>query len=480
MLHGWFAWMAKVQFLPAVLSMNVAVVVAIVILTLLLGRVYCSVICPLGVYQDVVSWLYGRMRKQRRRRFSPLRYPKAIMAMRIVFLVMFVALMVGGLVGIASLIAPYSAYGRFAQNVFQPVYMLLNNGLAYVAERLDSYAFYSTTLWIRSMPVFIVGVVTWIVITALAIYGGRSYCNSVCPVGTMLGILARFSFFRIRIDESKCKRCRLCERGCKAQAICVGKDSVKIDYTRCVDCMNCIGTCKNGAMSYSAPAKQTDSADPAVGKTVTETDSSRRAFLATSMTTVVTAALAQSEKKVDGGFAVIEDKVIPERQTKILPPGARDARHFSQHCTGCQLCVSECNNDVLRPSTGLSDFMQPYMSFEKGYCRTECYRCSEVCPTDALRLADAAEKVSTKVGQAHWIKKNCLAASGEVKCDNCYRHCPAGAIDMVPMIADDENSPKIPAIDETRCIGCGACENLCPARPLPAIVVEGVEQQRTI
>ena len=65
-LHAWFGWMAKIQFLPALLALNVGVVLALVILTLLLGRVYCSVICPLGVFQDIVAWFSGSRRKARK------------------------------------------------------------------------------------------------------------------------------------------------------------------------------------------------------------------------------------------------------------------------------------------------------------------------------------------------------------------------------------------------------------------------------
>ena len=69
-LHAWFGWMAKIQFLPALLALNMGVVLALVILTLLLGRVYCSVICPLGVFQDIVAW-FAKKSKKNRYRHSP-------------------------------------------------------------------------------------------------------------------------------------------------------------------------------------------------------------------------------------------------------------------------------------------------------------------------------------------------------------------------------------------------------------------------
>ena len=69
-LHVWFGWLAKVQFLPAVLALNLGVVLFLIALTWIFGRVYCSVICPLGIFQDIVSWLAGK-RKKNRFRYSP-------------------------------------------------------------------------------------------------------------------------------------------------------------------------------------------------------------------------------------------------------------------------------------------------------------------------------------------------------------------------------------------------------------------------
>lgn len=118
--------------------------------------------------------------------------------------------------------------------------------------------------------------------------------------------------------------------------------------------------------------------------------------------------------------------------------------------------------------------MQPEMSYERGYCRPECTKCSEVCPAGAITPITVAEKSSIRIGHAVWIRKNCVVITDGEQCTNCARHCPTGAIIMV---ADKEQGkgPKIPAIDTEKCIGCGACENLCPARPFSAIYVEGNE-----
>ena len=197
-------------------------------------------------------------------------------------------------------------------------------------------------------------------------------------------------------------------------------------------------------------------------------------------TIAATAALRAQEKTVDGGLAAIADKKIPDRKTKIVPPGARSIRNLESHCTACQLCVAACPNGVLRPSTDLGSMMQPESSYERGYCRPECTRCSEVCPAGAINPITVADKSSVQIGHAVWVKDNCIPLTDGVECGNCARHCPVGAITMVHSDADDENSLKIPVVNTERCIGCGACENLCPSRPFSAIYVEGHEVHRVI
>lgn len=459
-LHTYLGWLAKIQFLPAILALNFAVVIALLVLTAIFGRIYCSVICPLGIMQDILSHL-----NRKKNRFS---YYPAKNILRIAMLVIFVTVMLAGFGSIAGLIAPYSSFGRIAQNLLQPIYIGANNLLAMLAEHFESYAFYHQDVWIKSMPTFIIAAVSFVIIAVLAVLGGRTYCNTICPIGTLLGFLSRYARLKVVIDANTCKNCGKCARNCKAS--CIDFKNHTVDYSRCVACGNCLEQCSFNSISYGHK--------PTIDKeNKVAADANRRQFLVGAGLAVTAAAMAQEKKKVDGGLAVIEDKIQPERNTPLTPPGSFSASNLQQHCTACQLCVSECPNDVLRPSTSLKTLMQPTMSYEKGYCRPECNRCSSVCPTGVIKPITLAEKSSIQIGHAVWVKKNCIPLTDGHECGNCARHCPNGAIQMVHLDGD-ETKPMIPAINESRCIGCGACEHLCPARPFSAIYVEGHEQHK--
>ena len=538
-LHLWFGWLAKIQFLPAVLALNFVVIAILLVLTLLFGRIYCSVICPLGIFQDCVSNLSSR-RKGKKARFS---YSKEIKWLRYGVLVLFVIALVAGLNALVALLAPYSAYGRMVQSLLAPVWQWGNNLFAWIAERQDSYAFVTKDVWLKSLPTLIVAAVTFVVVVVLAWRNGRTYCNTICPVGTTLSFFSRFAMFRPVIDKSKCKSCHACERKCKAA--CIDVDNHKIDYSRCVDCFDCIDSCRLGALKYrfawgrgvgsdstgaktpqNAPvgskmtsdeskngqnrssAAPTPVAEPVVrqgsptaevtdnGKGVSTidatspvaepveaTDKGRRAFLVGGAAVIGGSLLSSipmraeeeeiKDKKRDGGFAEVLPKKAPNRKTPITPFGSESVEKFYKHCTACQLCVTVCPNNVLRPSSRLEHLMQPEMSFEKGYCRPECVKCSEVCPAGAILKITPEEKTEWKVGTAGVDYDLCVVNRDGVSCGNCAHHCPVGAIRMVRKNPDDEKSPRIPSVNEEKCIGCGACENLCPSRPISAITVNG-------
>ena len=525
-LHHWLGWLAKIQFLPAVLALNLVVIIALLLVTILFGRIYCSVICPLGVFQDGVANL---SRKGKKGKYS---YSKEMKWLRYGVWVVFVVALIAGVNALVALLAPYSAWGRIVQNLLAPVWQWGNNLFASIAEKHESYSFYTKEVWLKSLPTFLVAIATLVAIVILAWKNGRTYCNTICPVGTTLSFFSRFAMFRPVIDASKCKSCHLCEHKCKAACIDIDGGK-KIDYSRCVDCFNCIDNCKFDALHYrfawgrgakaevrsdgtlgrstaslrSAPplASQSEAPVPPLNVprvavvssakvpsdgNVAPADRTRRAFLVGSALALGGSALsgvkalAQTEPAEDepvkiegeGGFADIIPKIAPRRSVSITPFGSESVEAFYKHCTACQLCVAVCPNDVLRPSKDLKHLMQPQMSFERGYCRPECVKCSEVCPAGAILRITPEEKTQWKVGTASIAPWLCLVDNGEVEeCGNCSRHCPVGAIQMVKKVREDGKTVMIPSVEEEKCIGCGACENLCPARPISAITVNGYQ-----
>ncbi len=421
--------LASTQLVPAVLALHFVVVAFLLVLTFVFGRIYCSIICPLGIFQDIFIRLHTRFKRNR------FHFTQSLNWVRYPVLVAFVALVVAGFTSWAALIEPYSAFGRMAHSL-------------------------------SALSLWFVGVPTFVVVALFAWFGGRLYCNSICPVGTFLGLLSRFSLFKHHIDVSKCNGCQRCARNCKAS--CIDPKAHRIDYSRCVTCFDCIDNCREGAIHYGVVPKAS-APDHAASA-----GNSRRAFLSlASLVAVSTIANAQ-EKKGDGGLADIIDKREPVRKARITPPGSISWRHLQQHCTACQLCVNACKNQVLRPSADLSRWMTPYSSFDKGWCRPECTACGDVCPTDAIQPFTREEKTAIHTGHAVWSGRSCVA-NHEGKCDNCARHCPTGAISMMAKRPTDPKSFKIPVVNRELCIGCGACEYVCPARPLSAIHVEGHE-----
>ena len=329
---------------------------------------------------------------------------------------------IGGVGSFVALLAPYSSYGRIASNLLQPLYRWGNNLLASIAEHYESYAFYDTDVWMKSLPTFVIAVLTLVIVGYLAYRNGRTYCNTICPVGTVLGFVSRFSFFHITFDTDKCKNCSMCSRNCKASAIDFKNHTV--DYSRCVACGNCLEKCKFDALHYkfATPSLKTAFAEtrckdakmqeckeavksagtPKAGQPA---DPTLRAIFGALTLGAAAAAKAQiippaTDVKVDGGLADIVDKAAPKRMTKLTPPGSISHRNMKNHCTACQLCVSACPNGVLRPSTDLMTLMQPEMSFERGYCRPECIECSSVCPAGAIKPITLEEKSSIQIGHA--------------------------------------------------------------------------------
>ena len=459
-----FHSVTKIQLVPALLALNVEVLVILLVLSLVFGRVYCSFICPMGVYQDVVAWVSKKFTKKKKYTFS-----KALTVLRWTVFAATVIAFIFGFNFLVGLLDPYGAYGRIVTHIFRPAYLAGNNLLEYIFSGFDNYTFYKVGIYSLGVLSTLIALATLVGIGLLAWRNGRTYCNTICPVGTLLGFISRYSLFRLQFDDDKCNSCGLCTMKCKAS--CINSKDKEIDYSRCVTCFNCIEACNRSAMKY-APYK--------LKKTVTNAsknepvDESKRRFLSATVVTAVAATSLMAQKA--GHFA---GKRPLKRNLPIVPPGGMNVENLQEKCISCHLCVSKCPSHVIKPAFmeyGLGGMMQPRMYFDHGFCNYDCTVCSDVCPSGALRPLTVEQKHHTQIGQVHFIRHNCIVFTDETNCGACSEHCPTQAVHMVPY----KGVLTIPETTVSLCVGCGGCEYVCPAKPYKAIYVEGLEAHNTL
>ena len=249
-VHIYLGWCAKIQIVPSILSLNIFALIVLIAMLFVLGRFYCSAICPLGVFQDIVSRIAGVVKKNR---FSYKPPQIILVVLRFAILGVFVLAVIFNVAVFTAAIEPYSIYGRIVSQIFAPIYLSGNNVLAYFAERANSYAFYTVDIWLKSAGALAVAVISFVIIVGFAVKSGRGYCNTVCPVGAFLALFVKFSRILPRIDKDKCGSCGLCAQNCKAQ--CIDPDGKEIDYLRCVACFNCAVYCPQGAINYLPDSK---------------------------------------------------------------------------------------------------------------------------------------------------------------------------------------------------------------------------------
>ncbi|GHT75469.1 ferredoxin [Bacteroidia bacterium] len=444
--------MAQLQFIPAVSSGSILFAGIIVLLTLLFGRIYCSVICPLGVLQDIIAWFSRRGKKKNRKKrwyqyhkpYNIVRY--GLLAIAIIFLIL-------GNITLLLYLDPYSNFGRIGANIFRPIVVEGNNLLNGIALHFNNYNFYHVTLHTITTASFIVALVALLLVGLLALLRGRLFCNSICPVGSFLGLLSRFSLFRITIDSVACTKCGVCARSCKAE--CIDSKNEKIDASRCVACFNCLDRCSGKALAYKLVFARKVQEKPAVNK-------NRRAFMATS-------AIIAATFPVLPAWAKNDEPVDFTKLKPITPPGSKNLKHFTEKCTACHLCVTHCPQQILKPAGfnfGFNYAFKPHLVFyEMAFCNYQCTVCSEICPNGAIEKLTKEEKKVTQIGIAQFERSRCIVYTENTSCGACSEHCPVQAVKMEAY----KDGLTIPHVYEYLCIGCGGCESICPVRPVKAI-----------
>jgi ferredoxin len=458
-VHG----VAHFQFVPALLFAATGMVLplaVLLLLTLLFGRVYCSFLCPTGILQDI-SARAGRFfgKKKKRYRTEP---PHGIVRYSLMGLT-FLAWIIG-FNAMLTLLDPYGIFGRIGNGILRPLIALGNNLLAMVFNAFGDYTFVSADIPFAGAASLTVAIAMFLIIVVLSYLKGRWYCNVICPVGTLLGLISKVSLFKITVNETACNKCLLCAAKCKSG--CIDSKKGKIDYSRCVMCGNCIPACRQKALKirWAYPKKYSDAGNIDVGK--------RTAIVAVGAT-AASAALASCSSK---GVA----NTYPKSSEPIMPPGAVDRRHFQAHCTACHLCVAKCPSQCIKPSFleyGIAGVLQPMMKYSVGsFCNYDCTVCSETCPTGALHPLPPDEKHDLQIGIAEFHRERCVVYTNGTDCGACSEHCPTQAVRMVPY----KGGLRIPEVNTDLCLGCGGCQSICPVRPVQAITVSGTDVQKRL
>lgn len=463
-------WLAKIQFLPATMAFSFTTFVIWLIVTLCFGRIYCSVICPLGVFQDICAkiprtgdftdskWAYH---------FLPERRKLRNIVLSAVILSIFLGISV-----ITSLLDPYSIYGRFCLDILRPMWGWILN--------LKAWAVGSPQVKIASASLLggLITILSIAVVAFFSVKNGRILCNTICPVGTTLSYVSRYSVFRIDINTDKCIQCRKCENVCKSS--CIDLTDHVVDMSRCVVCFDCLPVCPNDAIHYTYTRHQLSipmmqrTRNPLAGSAA-GMDAGRRIFMITAVAAATAPVVAKVKEEASAVNMLGKGDKGMYRPIPVTPPGTRSRRQFLERCTSCGLCVSRCPQKVLIPSVnqyGILRALHPVMDYDASWCLYDCTICANLCPSGALRPLTIAEKHSTPIGLAHVELSNCISYAYKEHCGKCSRACPTGVITM--MIPDGGNHGAYPVVDASKCVGCGACQHVCPAVPQKAIIVSGI------
>jgi ferredoxin len=426
--------------------------------TALWGRVFCSFLCPLGTYQDIVArvaaWCRGR----------PVRvhWAAASDGVRFGVLLAVAGTAAAGLLLPLALLDPFASFGRAAAALAHPVATAGNNLTAGALETAGVYALPRVESPGLGWPGLLAGAGALLLVGAMAARRGRLFCNTLCPVGTALGLVARIAPFRVRIDPSSCTHCGKCAIACKAG--CIDLKTYAVDASRCVACFDCVPLCPEGGIGPWQPRTRVD---PPV-RLRAGVDLQRRALLGGAVTVLAAAAgpLARRVAALDRPGAGIACGA------PVAPPGAGGVDRLARTCVACQLCVAACPTGVLRPAWleyGASGLLRPRLDYRAAYCDYECVRCTEVCPTGALTRLAPPEKKALQLGRVRFLETLCVVVTDWTACGACAEHCPTGAVRMVPW----EGDLTLPELDPEVCVGCGACEHACPVEPERAIRIGG-------
>lgn len=424
--------------------------------TLLLGRFFCNWLCPYGILHQFVGWLFNR--RTVKERIGSNRYRRIFAAKYYVLAAMLVAAAFGSLQ--VGLLDPICLFYRSVTVAVLPSINLATESI-YVRPHLHQLA------WLIGF--LLVGLV------AMNLALPRFFCRVLCPLGATLGLLSRFSLWRIERDPEKCTHCELCLKACEGAS----DPHTQLRKSECFVCFNCVEDCPSGALSFRfLPPVQHEVPLPEV--------TGRRVLLA-GFLGMLFAPFTRASGKSSEDF----DKRV------IRPPGSVEEAEFLERCVKCDQCLRVCPTNVLQPTlleAGLEGLWTPVMNMRLGYCELNCVLCGQVCPTGAIQRLSIPQKLGigefekegpVKVGTAFYDRGRCLPWAMDTPCVVCEEVCPTSPKAIYTrdvVILDRWGKPVTlhrPYVDPHLCIGCGICEHECPVKDERAIRVSAVGETRS-
>jgi len=371
-------------------------IIILIILTSLLGRFYCSILCPFGVLQEIGSFLRGG-RDNKPQKNHDLKY----------FLLCAV---------IGTLLS----------------------GTVYYLRYLEPYSIFAGAV---SLSTF--GIIFTLCVLVLVLFKNRFFCTNICPIGTFLGIISKFSYFKIHINKEKCQSCGLCSKICPSGCITIEEENKAVDNEMCINCMKCVSKCPHDAMEYTHTAREK------------KFQLTRRKLL------LFIGGISLISTAYITGLRLSEN-LIKKFKNVILPPGAKNTSEILNRCLNCNLCVKNCPSKII--VKGDEEFPVVHIDYTQGdrYCRYDCRKCGEICPSGAIQKLPLSKKQNTRIAIAKIDEARCT------RCGHCISACPKGAIYQF--------QGRI-FIYSSLCIGCAKCKTACRKR---AIVISSIEEQTKI
>ncbi len=500
-----------------------------IVITIIFGRFFCGWVCPFGAIHQFVGYIGNRGKKVAER----IRLNQYRKAQKIKYFILIFFLAMAAFPSLAA---------SLQTGLLDPIPLLTRSVNLMLLPILDS----SANLTAQSERFYELG---WLTLAVFAtavlmnLYIPRFFCRFICPLGAFLGIINRFSLWRIGKTQAQCSDCKLCEKSCEGAC----NPSGKIRISECVLCFNCREDCKDDFLAYQTSKSKAGE--------ITSPDISRRGLILSFAGGVLATPAIRLTNTLGSNW----------EHNQIRPPGALAEEEFLKRCLKCGQCMRICPTNIIQPAGiqgGIENLWTPVLNYRIGTsgCQYNCVACGQVCPTSAIRPITLDEKHGTgkfadtgpiKMGTAFFDRNRCLPWAMGKPCIVCQENCPVspkaiytietfstirdGRLNVIHSWVDNivvdfeqefesdklasgdyflavgdkrikivANSPhsirlerpveqippegsiieiqvrlQQPYVDIEKCIGCGICEHECPVSGLKAIRVSAVGETRS-